>query len=154
MSVLDLTADIVAAYVENNDASPADLPALIRSVHGALSALGAPIELAPSPAKITAAQARRSITPDALISFEDGKAYKLLKRHLTTVDLTPDTYRAKWGLPANYPMIAPNYAAARSALARETGLGRKAVAPVAAAKGPAPKERLKGKLGLFRKRES
>src|SRR5437868_6247784 len=92
-----LTAGIIAAYVENNELEPQNLPNLIRSVHQALGSLDAAPEV-PAPATTTA-QIRRSITPDALISFEDGKPYKQLKRHLTGLGTTPDKYRAKWGLP-------------------------------------------------------
>ena len=149
-----LTTDIVAAYVEKNHVTIDQLPALIRSVREGLGAVSATDDVMPPAAKVTAAQIRRSITPDALISFEDGRPYKQLKRHLGTLGLTPDAYRAKWGLPADYPTVAANYSATRSALAKAAGLGRKvAVAPAAAgiSKAEPPKPRIKGKLGLFGK---
>ncbi len=121
-------ADIVADYVANNKVSPEQVQTLIRDVYQALSALGAsnPIEaqadglVAPKP---TAAQIRKSITPEAIVSFIDGKPYKMLKRHLTTQGFTPDTYRSTFGLPADYPVTASNYSAARSKLAKDIGLG-------------------------------
>jgi predicted transcriptional regulator len=149
-----LTAIIVAAYVGNNDVPINDLQDLIRSVHKALSAVGAPVA-EPAPAvRATAAQITRSVTPDALVSFEDGKRYKQLRRHLTALGLSPDGYRAKWGLPKDYPMVAASYSAQRSALAKSFGLGKKAQSP-AAEEPPAveePKARIKGKLGLFGRR--
>ncbi len=127
-----LTADIVSAYVSHNNVSAADLPALIASTYQSLAGAGAPSKPAePDDIKATPAQIKKSITPDALISFEDGKPYKSMKRHLTTKGLTPDQYRAKWGLPKDYPMVAASYAAQRSNLAKALGLGRKS-APVAA----------------------
>ena len=109
---LDMTADLVSAFVSNNNVPVAELPALIASVHAALAGLGkeAPAEPA-GPEKPTAAQIKKSVTPDALISFEDGKSYKALKRHLTLRGLTPEGYRAKYGLPADYPMTTANYSA-------------------------------------------
>lgn len=116
-------AVIVSAYVGNNHVQPADLPALIVSVHAALSGLGkdttAPVTIEPK----TPAEIRKSITPDALISFLDGKGYKTLKRHLSVHGLTPEGYRAKFGLPQDYPMTAASYSAARSDLAKSIGLG-------------------------------
>ena len=153
---IQLTTGIVAAYVGSNDVSPEDLPILIRSVHAALGALGAPEEAAAPAIKLTPAQIRRSITPDALISFEDSKPYKQLKRHLTTRGMTPADYRAKWGLPKDYPMVAATYTAIRSALAKAAGLGQKAAA-VAVPKppeNPPAKLRPKGRLSLFGKRRT
>jgi predicted transcriptional regulator len=122
---LTLTAEIVACFVEKNRIAVTELPDMIRSVHRTLASLGQP---EPSDVletkKLTAAQIRKSITPDALISFEDGRPYKMLKRHLTSVGLTPADYRAKWGLPKDYPMTAATYAASRSALAKSIGLGQ------------------------------
>jgi predicted transcriptional regulator len=135
----ELTASIVASYVEMNKIAAADLPTLITSTYSALR--GASQPAAPeneAVAKPTAAQIRKSITPDALISFIDGKPYKMLKRHLTTHGLTGKAYQERYGLPLNYPMTALSYSAARSALATKMGLGRKATpepgtpAPVAA----------------------
>jgi predicted transcriptional regulator len=136
----ELTATIVASYVEANKIAAADLPALITSTFAALS--GASQPAAPETeavTKLTAAQVRKSITPDALISFIDGKPYKMLKRHLTTHGLTGKAYQERYGLPLNYPMTALSYSAARSALAKKLGLGRKATleatgAPVEVAK--------------------
>ena len=114
------TAELVAAYVSNNRLPASELPGLIAEVHAALARIAPPEpEVArPSPAAI-----RRSITPEALVSFEDGKGYKSLRRHLTVHGLTPEGYRTKWGLPADYPMVAPEYSARRSAIARGLGLG-------------------------------
>ena len=130
----DLTVDIVSAYVANNSVHRGDLPAIIASVHHALKGLAVP--KAPEPEKPEpAVSIRRSITPDYLISLEDGKRYKSLKRHLAGRGMTPDEYRAKWGLPADYPMVSPNYAKQRSELAKSIGLGQlrsRAAAPDAA----------------------
>ncbi len=121
---IELAADIVSAFVSNNSVTAADLPALIGSVHAALQNVGSPPKLEdtkPAPA----VPIRRSITPDFLISLEDGKQYRSLKRHLAGRGLTPDQYREKWGLPRDYPMVAPNYSAQRSELARSMGLGQR-----------------------------
>ncbi len=124
-TLITLTADIVAAHVSNNSVSVSDLPTLIANVHGALSGLGvrpAVAEVAPEPA----VSVRASIKPDYLVCLEDGKKLKMLKRHLMThYGMTPDDYRAKWGLPKDYPMVAPNYAEQRRSLAVKIGLGRK-----------------------------
>jgi predicted transcriptional regulator len=122
---LNLTVDIVSAYVEKNALSPADVPKLVRDVHAALSGLHAaagPTEVAATPA----VSIRKSITPDYLICLDDGKKFKSLKRHLSQLGMTPEQYRAKWNLPADYPMVAPNYSAIRSSIAIDRGLGRKA----------------------------
>jgi predicted transcriptional regulator len=118
-----ITADIVSSYVANNSVHRGDLPTVIASVHAALLGLTTPKQEEcdkPQPA----VSIRKSITPDFLISLEDGKKYKTLKRHLGKLGLTAEEYRAKWGLPADYPMVAPNYAAKRSELARSSGLGQ------------------------------
>jgi predicted transcriptional regulator len=125
-SLMEVTAEIVAAYVSNNGVGAGDMPGLIGDVHAALRrTLGS----APAPdreALRPAVPVRRSVLPDAIVCLEDGKKFKSLKRHLRThYDLSPEEYRAKWGLPADYPMVAPNYAKARSALAKQMGLGRK-----------------------------
>ncbi|KRE05988.1 hypothetical protein ASE63_06720 [Bosea sp. Root381] len=145
-----MAAEIVSAYVANNSVQPADLATLIATVHGSLTKLGEPAA-PPAPPQIPAVPIRKSVTPDAIICLEDGKAFKSLKRHLSTAyGLTPEQYRTKWGLPADYPMVAPAYAEARSALARSMGLGQKrrktqpaaakpAVAKPAAAKRGRPK---------------
>lgn len=122
--LLDLTAELVAAYVINNTVPARDLADLIISVHAALAGLVAPASVEEEVQKPTAAQIRKSVTPDVLISFVDGRSYKSLKRHLGAHGLTPDSYRARYGLPSDYPMIASNYAAQRSALAKQIGLGR------------------------------
>ena len=127
---LEQTAEIVAAYLANHSASPETLPELIRTVHSTISQLGRP-ETAPKmeAAGPSAAEIRKSITVDHLISFEDGKRYKTLRRHLNKHGLTPDAYRAKWGLPSTYPMVAPSHAASRSAIAKKIGFGVKAPDP-------------------------
>ncbi|TPI12527.1 transcriptional regulator [Mesorhizobium sp. B4-1-3] len=124
-----LTADIVSAYVSNNAVPPASLPELIQSVNSSLSKVGQQVEPA-KPAQQPAVNPKRSVFPDYIISLEDGKKFKSLKRHLSVhYGLTPDEYREKWGLARDYPMVAPNYAAQRSALAKSSGLGRKASKP-------------------------
>lgn len=124
--LIALTASIVSAYVARNNVQTADLPRVIASVHAALTGLGGPASAVAAEALVPAVPIRRSVTPDAIICLEDGRAFKTLKRHLSkTYGLTPDQYRQKWNLPADYPMVAPNYAEARSALAKTTGLGRK-----------------------------
>lgn len=124
-ALIELTADVVSAYVSNNPVPVGELPALIDRVHAALKGTIGSMPEKPEPL-IPAVPVRKSVTPDFIISLEDGKKFKSLKRHLSThYGLTPDEYRAKWGLPADYPMVAPNYAAARSALAKTMGLGRK-----------------------------
>ncbi len=123
--ILTLTADIAAAYVSNNTVPPSEVPSVIQTIYRALGSLGK-ADMAPTqePRK-PAVPVRKSITPDYLISLEDGKPYKSLKRHLRTqYNMSPDDYRAKWGLAKDYPMVAPNYAASRSALAKSMGLGR------------------------------
>jgi len=141
-----LTADIVSAYVAHNSVVAADLPALIKSTFAALTGVDQPvIEVTEVVAKPTATQIRKSITPDKLVSFIDGKGYSLLKRHLSTHGLTPAAYREQFGLPSNYPIVAASYAARRSELALKAGLGRKAApepvgTPVEAVTAPvAPK---------------
>ena len=122
---LELCVEIVSSFVSANKVDAAELPALVRSVHQTLSTLGQPpVAVAETPEKLTPAQIRKSITPDALISFVDGKPYKALKRHLGTHGLTLESYRAKYGLPVDYPSVAPNYSLARSAMAKSLGLGR------------------------------
>jgi predicted transcriptional regulator len=124
---VELAGDIVSAYVSNNPVRPADLPDLIRSVHAALSGIGSGTIMTasePEVEKPTAAQIRKSMTPEGIVSFLDGKIYKTLKRHLTTHGLDPHGYRARFGLPADYPMVAPEYAKRRSELAKSIGLGR------------------------------
>jgi predicted transcriptional regulator len=124
--LIELTAGIVAAYVEHNKLGVADLPALIKATHDALGGVGQAEATAAADdhPKATAAQIRKSITPDALISFIDGKPYKTLKRHLTTHGMTVAEYKAAWGLPNDYPTTAPSYSEARSAMAKNLGLGK------------------------------
>ncbi|MCE4226530.1 MucR family transcriptional regulator [Methylobacterium sp. C25] len=128
---VSLAANIVAAYISNNSLPAGDLPAMLVNVHRAVAAAagsGATDSVAAAQPdeveKPSSAQVRKSITPDAIISFIDGKAYKTMKRHLGTHGLDPHSYRQRYGLPSDYPMVAPNYAAQRSALAKSIGLGR------------------------------
>jgi len=130
-TLITLTADIVAAHVSNNSVAVNDLPQLIANVHGALAALGGPSSV-PEAKLEPKVPVRSSIKPDYIVCLEDGKKLKMLKRHLMThYSLTPDQYRQKWGLNSDYPMVAPNYAEQRRALAKSIGLGtkRKRTAP-------------------------
>jgi predicted transcriptional regulator len=123
--IFEMTADIVAAYVSNNSIAATDLPALIQNVHKALSGVNLPPEPVEVAAKEPAVSLKRSITPDYLVCLEDGRKFKSLKRHLRTkYNMSPEDYRAKWGLSKDYPMVAPNYAKARSDLAKQMGLGQ------------------------------
>ena len=125
-SCIQLTANIVSAYVSNNSLSSAEIPALISQVYLALMRVSTGAAVA-RPAELLkpAVSIKRSITPAYLVCLEDGKKFKSLKRHLgTQYQMTPDQYRAKWNLPADYPMVAPNYAAVRSQLAKHMGLGQ------------------------------
>ncbi|TPN86631.1 transcriptional regulator [Mesorhizobium sp. CU2] len=124
--IISLTADIVSAYVGNNPLPPAGLPDLIASIHSSLAGIRKPAE--PETPKLEpAVNPRRSVFPDYIICLEDGKKFKSLRRHLDVhYGLTPEEYRGKWGLARDYPMVAPNYAATRSQLAKASGLGRKA----------------------------
>ena len=153
-----IIGQVAAAYFNNNHVTPSEIPTVIGNIATSISAVGAAPAPAPAPAeeavapaeepehpKLTAAQIRRSITPDKLISFEDGKGYKTLRRHLAAKGLTPEEYRTKWGLPKDYPMASPNYSEARSNMAKARGFGRPAApaptppAPAAAeAAAPAP----------------
>jgi predicted transcriptional regulator len=123
---INLAAEIVAAYVTKNAVPVADLPALIASVHGALNKTAGNTTEQPQEELRPAVPIKKSITPDYLICLEDGKRFKSLKRHLRTAyNMTPDQYRARWALPSDYSMVAPNYSKARSALATKMGLGQK-----------------------------
>jgi predicted transcriptional regulator len=133
-NAVDLTADVVAAFVSNNSISATDLPGLIASIHAAIAGLSAPAPAPEAEKPVPAVPIKKSVTPDYIISLEDGRQYKSLKRHLTGRGLTPADYRAKWGLPRDYPMVAANYAARRSEMAKAIGLGRKPAEPVVEAK--------------------
>jgi len=126
-SLVDLTADIVAAYVGKNTVAQAELPKLIGEVHRALSgAVSQPVGREELAEAKPAVSIKKSLTADYLICLEDGKKFKSLKRHLRShYNLSPEQYREKWGLPADYPMVAPNYAQARSSLAKRMGLGQR-----------------------------
>lgn len=131
-TLITLTSDIVAAHVSNNSVAVSDLPLIISSVHGALADLSGTAAKQDKPEP--AVPVKSSIKPDYVVCLEDGKKLKMLKRHLMThYKMTPDDYRTKWGLPASYPMVAPNYAKKRAELARAIGLGKK--------KGKRPKKK-------------
>lgn len=126
IELIDMTADIVSAYVGNNTVGASDLPDLIQQVHSALTGVTGERAGRPQEPLKPAVSIKKSITPDYLICLEDGKKFKSLKRHLRThYDLSPEDYREKWGLPKDYPMVAPKYAEARSRLAKQMGLGQK-----------------------------
>ncbi|WP_298693006.1 MucR family transcriptional regulator [uncultured Sphingomonas sp.] len=123
-TLITLTADIVSAHVSHNNVAVGEVSGLIRQVHAALAQLGEPVAPPPPEKQEPAVSVRSSIKPDHIVCLEDGKKLKMLKRHLMThYGLTPDQYRAKWGLAADYPMVAPNYAAQRRDLAMKIGLG-------------------------------
>ena len=122
---VDLAAGIVSAYVSNNTVAAADLPKLINEVHAALTRVARGSDARRGPQK-PAVPPKRSVTPGHIVCLEDGKKFKSLRRHLhSQYGLSPEQYREKWGLPSDYPMVAPNYAATRSALAKKMGLGRR-----------------------------
>lgn len=124
-TLVTLTADIVAAHVSNNSVAVSDLPLIIQNVHGALAGLSKPAE-EPEVKQEPAVSIRSSVKPDYVVCLEDGKKLKMLKRHLMThYQMTPEQYRQKWNLPADYPMVAPNYAEQRRSLAKKIGLGTK-----------------------------
>ncbi|TPK84885.1 transcriptional regulator [Mesorhizobium sp. B2-4-13] len=127
LDTVSIAADIVAAYVSNNPLPVGELPKLIGDIHAALKRIGT-LATEPVVKQEPAVSIKKSVTPDFIICLEDGKKFKSLKRHLQHFNLTPDQYRQKWNLPTDYPMVAPNYAATRSALAKSIGLGRKAPA--------------------------
>jgi predicted transcriptional regulator len=133
------TVQIVAAHVSHNSVAPSDLPALIEQVYGALTGLGRPAVVVPTRPE-PAVPVRKSVTPDYIVCLEDGKKLKMLKRHLQAAyNMTPDEYRERWGLPADYPMVAPNYAKQRSSLAKSIGLGTRRAPEPAPAPAPAAK---------------
>jgi predicted transcriptional regulator len=145
---IELSADIVSAYVSNNSVPASDLPSLLSTVHAALTKTAQGQQVEPAAELVPAVSVRKSVTPDYIFCLEDGKKFKSLKRHLrTTYDMSPEQYRAKWSLPADYPMVAPNYAKARSELAKTIGLGQQrknGKAPVeAASNAPAKGRRTK-----------
>jgi predicted transcriptional regulator len=125
-SVLSLTADIVSAYVSKNPLPQATLPELIGQIHQSLKVLATGEKIEPTVQLVPAVPIKKSVTPDYIISLEDGRKFKSMKRYLGLRGMTPAEYREKWGLPASYPTVAPNYAAQRSELAKKLGLGRKA----------------------------
>lgn len=138
-TMLALTADIVAAHVGNNNVSVGDVPALIQNVHHALTGLTAPTP-EPAPEPQPSVSIRSSVKPDYIVCLEDGKKLKMLKRYLASnYNMTPAEYRAKWKLPADYPMVAPNYSSQRKDLAHKMGLGRKRDAGVSLPATAAPK---------------
>ena len=127
--LLKFASEIVAAYVSNNPIPVAEIPAMIKSVHATLGGLAGGASSETPTALKPAVAVKKSVTPEFIICLEDGKKLKMLKRYLRSrYDLTPEEYRAKWGLPADYPMVAPNYAAQRSEFAKKIGLGRTAPA--------------------------
>jgi predicted transcriptional regulator len=134
----ELVAEVAAAYFSNSHVSPADIPMVIGQIASSLSSISAQgAAAAPEPAaaeapaapKLTRGQIQKSITPDHLVSFEDSRPYRTLRRHLSSRGLTPEQYRAKWDLPSDYPMVAPSYSEARSQMAKSLGLGRKPGTP-------------------------
>ena len=148
--LLSLTTEVVAAFVGNNTIGVGDIPDLISGIYQALSTPGQ-AEEKPAEAPVPAVPIKKSVTPDFLVCLEDGRKLKMLKRHLATrYNLTPDEYRRRWGLPKDYPMVAPAYAAMRSELAKQTGLGRK-VAPSPPEEAPAarkPSRRVGGRRSM------
>ena len=142
---IELTAEIVAAFVANNSLPIAELPGLIHATHTALERLASGLAdtALQEEKKEPAVSIRKSLTPDFLVCLDDGKKFKSLRRHLASLGMTPDQYRDKWGLPSDYPMVAPNYSAARSELAKQSGLGqiRKNAAPAKKASAAAPSKR-------------
>ncbi len=132
--ITEMTADIVSAYIANNPVPVANLAELIATVHKAVAGLSKAATPA-VPAQTPAVNPKRSVFPDYIISLEDGRKFKSMKRHLGLLGMSPDQYREKWALPQDYPIVAPSYAAARSALAKKIGLGRKPGSPNA--KSPA-----------------
>ena len=141
-NVLSLTAEIVSAYVSKNSLPTAALPGLIGQIHQSLTGLSSSHKVEAPVALVPAVPIKKSVTPDYIISLEDGRKFKSMKRYLGLRNMSPAEYREKWGLPRDYPMVAPNYAARRSELAKKLGLGRQ---PNAAA-APAPKRKAAPKV--------
>jgi predicted transcriptional regulator len=128
--LLKLATEIVAAYVSNNTVSVGDLPAMIKSVHTTLGGLAGSVAAEAQTSQKPAVNVKKSVTPEYIVCLEDGKKLKMLKRYLRSrYSLSPEEYRSKWGLPADYPMVAPNYAAQRSEFAKKIGLGRSSPPP-------------------------
>ncbi len=126
LEIIEMTTDIVSAYVGNNAVPASDLPNLLQGVHSALAEMALKGDEAHVEPQEPAIAVKKSVSPDFIVCLEDGRKFKSLKRHLRSkYDMSPDDYRRKWGLPADYPMVAPNYAKARSALAKQMGLGQK-----------------------------
>jgi predicted transcriptional regulator len=156
----ELVAEVAAAYFSNSHVNSAEIPNVISQIAASLDAVGAqPAEPAPAAepeqSKATPSQIRKSVTENGLVSFEDGRTYKTLRRHLSTRGLTPEQYRQKHGLPADYPMVAPSYSARRSELARTIGLGQKGGRrPAAPAPAPAAAEQPSGASGRRRGRKA
>ena len=128
-SLIELTAEIISAYVANNAVQAATLPELIASVHASVAGLNKQV-VAAAEAPVPAVNPKKSVFPDYIVCLDDGKRFKSMRRHIAKLGMTPREYRTKWGLPADYPMVAPNYAATRSAMAKKIGLGRKPAAKV------------------------
>lgn len=123
--VIEMTADIVSAFVSNNSVPSSELPLLIQSVHRALSGVSISTEVVEAAPREPAVPVKKSVAPDFIVCLEDGRKFKSLKRHLRTkYNMSPEEYRSKWGLAKDYPMVAPNYAKARSDLAKQMGLGQ------------------------------
>jgi len=142
LDVLTLAGTVVSAYVSNNSVSRGDLATLIESVYGTLKGCASGVLVPEKVELVPAVSIKKSITPDFIVCLEDGKKFKSLKRHLNTLyGMTPEDYRSKWGLPADYPMVAPNYAASRSELAKKMGLGRMRQKAAKAASKPIKKTR-------------
>lgn len=145
-SYIEVVADLVSAYVSNNSMRASDLPDFIASVHASIQSLAiGQVEAPPAPPPVPAVPIKKSLTQDHIICLEDGKKFRSLKRHLGTVyNMTPDEYRAKWGLPKDYPMVAPGYSEIRSKLAKDIGLGQQRTdtpePPAAAAPAPVEQE--------------
>ena len=125
-SAIELAAEVVTSFVSHNSVPRSDLSELFQAVHGRLKQIETGTQVEPVEPKTPAVPVRKSVTPDYLICLDDGRKFKSLRRHLATLHMTPQQYREKWGLPQDYPMVAPNYAAQRSALAIKMGLGQKA----------------------------
>jgi predicted transcriptional regulator len=155
VDLIELTTGIVSAYVSNNHVQGAELATLIAATHASLRGLAQRSSIAaPAVEKLTPGQIRKSITPDALISFEDGKPYKTLRRHLTIRGLTAEAYREKWGLPRDYPMVTTSYSETRSALAKSLGLGLQRRKPAPKTAEPTQTVSEKPKRGAGRPRKA